>query len=74
MKIPKAIAVFFVLGLPLFAQNVDSLAGKKVVFLGDSITQAGGYVTFTDYYLQKLYPQRNSRFTGLDWQAKRCRV
>ena len=31
--------------------SVDSLAGKKTVFLGDSITQAGEYVTFASYYL-----------------------
>ena len=42
-----------------------SLAGKRVVFLGDSITQAGGYVTFVDYYLQKLYPQKDFNILGL---------
>lgn len=26
--------------------DVNSLAGRKTVFLGDSITQGGGYVTF----------------------------
>lgn len=61
----KAVAIFALLGLPLFAQNVDSLAGKKTVFLGDSITQAGGYVTFTAYYLEKLYPQKNFDIYGL---------
>ena len=38
---------------------VDSLAGKKILFLGDSITQAGEYVTFTSYYLEKLYPTKD---------------
>lgn len=38
---------------------VDSLAGKKIVFLGDSITQAGQYVTFTAYYLERLNPQKS---------------
>ncbi len=37
---------------------VDLLAGKKIVFLGDSITQAGGYVSLTSYYLEKLHPQQ----------------
>jgi len=38
---------------------VDSLAGKKTVFLGDSITQAGTYVSFTSYYLQRLNPGKD---------------
>ena len=32
-----------------------SLGGKRVLFLGDSITQDGTYVSFIEYYLQKLY-------------------
>lgn len=52
-------------GLSLHAQNTDSLAGKKIVFLGDSITQAGGYVTFASYYLEKLFPQKNFDVYGL---------
>lgn len=39
--------------------TAKDLTGKRVVFLGDSITQAGGYVTFVDYYLEKLYPQQD---------------
>ncbi len=39
------------------AASVDSLANQKIVVLGDSITQGGGYVSFMDYYLQKLRPQ-----------------
>lgn len=45
--------------LPAWAQSVDTLAGKRVVFLGDSITQAGDYVSFTAYYLDKLCPQKS---------------
>ena len=41
---------------------VDSLAGKKTVFLGDSITQAGTYVSFTSYYLQRLNPGEGLRY------------
>lgn len=44
---------------------VNQLANKRVVILGDSITQAGGYVTFVDYYLEKLYPQQNFDILGL---------
>lgn len=57
-------AILFV-AAPLAAQTVDTIANRRVVFLGDSITQAGGYVIFTDYYLQKLYPQKNFDIYGL---------
>ncbi len=33
-----------------------SLAGKRVLILGDSITNAGTYVSYIDYYLQKHHP------------------
>lgn len=36
------------------AQSV--LANKRVLWLGDSITQAGDYVTFVEYYLEKQFP------------------
>ncbi len=49
----------------LAAQDTESLAGKRVVFLGDSITQSGGYVAFTTYYLEKLYPQKDFDILGL---------
>ena len=32
------------------------LANKRVLWLGDSITQAGDYVTFVEYFLEKQYP------------------
>ena len=45
------------------------LAGKKIVFLGDSITQsgsqAGGYVTFTTYFLEKRHPQEDFDIYGI---------
>jgi lysophospholipase L1-like esterase len=50
---------------PLPAEDVDALAGKRVVFLGDSITQAGGYVGFTTYYLERLYPKKDFDVIGL---------
>ncbi|MCC9609062.1 SGNH/GDSL hydrolase family protein [Blastopirellula sp. JC732] len=43
----------------------DKLAGKRVVFLGDSITQAGKYITFVDFYLEKLYPDHDFDIYGL---------
>lgn len=45
--------------------EVDSLAGKRVVILGDSITQSGGYIAFTTYYLEKLYPKKDFDILGL---------
>lgn len=44
---------------------VKNLADQRVVFLGDSITQSGGYVTFVDYYLEKLYPEQDFNIYGL---------
>jgi lysophospholipase L1-like esterase len=60
-----AIALTPLLVAPLAAQDADALAGRRVVFLGDSITQAGGYVAFTTYYLERLYPQKDFDVLGL---------
>ena len=38
--------------------TASSIAGKKALFLGDSITQAGTYVSFTSYYLHRLHPEQ----------------
>ena len=66
MRTIKAITAFLLLvAMPLLAQGVDSLAGKKTVILGDSITQDGRYVTFVNYYLEKQYPQKNFEIYGL---------
>ena len=47
------------------AQGVDAVAGKRVVFLGDSNTQAGGYVSFATYFLEKLHPDKSFDVIGL---------
>ncbi len=60
-----AIVVSAFLTAPLFAQDADAIAGKRVVFLGDSITQAGGYVAFTTYYLERLHPKKDFDILGL---------
>ena len=39
--------------------TVNSLKNKKILILGDSITQAGTYATFIEYYLLKTYPKDN---------------
>ena len=66
-RIVSAAIVAFAFAAPLSARgaDADTLAGKKIVFLGDSITQAGGYVAFTDFYLQKLHPKADFDITGL---------
>ena len=38
--------------------GVEALAGKRVMILGDSITQNGTYVSYLEYFLQKSYPQQ----------------
>ncbi len=50
---------------PLAAHEVDAVAGKRVVVLGDSITQSGGYVTFITYYLEKRHPKKDFDILGL---------
>lgn len=65
LQATATLATFFLLGFPLLARDIDSLAGKRIVFLGDSITQGGGYVSFTDYYLEKLYPRKDFDVYGL---------
>jgi lysophospholipase L1-like esterase len=59
------IAVVFAISGPLAAQTVDAVAGKRVVLLGDSITQSGEYVTLITYYLEKLHPQKDFDILGL---------
>ena len=50
---------------PASSADADALAGRRVVFLGDSITQAGGYVGLVDYYLEKLHPDKDFDILGL---------
>ena len=59
------IALSLPLTAPLPVQDVDSLVGKRVVFLGDSITQAGEYIGFMTYYLEKLHPNKDFDLLGL---------
>ena len=54
-----AIALSPILAAPVSAQDADLLAGKRVAFLGDSNTQAGGYVSFATYYLERLHPKKD---------------
>lgn len=65
IRTASALAVALILVAPLPAQDASSLAGKRIVFLGDSITQAGGYVTFIEYYLEKQHPDKDFDIIGL---------
>jgi len=42
------------------ADGLPSLAGKRILVLGDSITQDGRYVAYIEYYLQRLTPETES--------------
>lgn len=53
------------LPFPLYAEEIDALAGRKVVFLGDSITQSGGYIAFVTYALERQFPDKTFDFYGL---------
>jgi lysophospholipase L1-like esterase len=37
----------------------DLLKGERILFLGDSITQDGQYVSFIEYYFNSLFPDKN---------------
>ena len=41
------------------------LANKRVLWLGDSITQTGDYVTFVEYFLEKQYPADRFDFISI---------
>jgi lysophospholipase L1-like esterase len=45
--------------------SAQDLAGKRVMVLGDSITQAGTYVSFIEYYLQKELPEKSFDFVSI---------
>src|ERR1043165_9467643 len=45
--------------------TAQDLAGKRVMVLGDSITQAGGYVSFMDYLLQKEFAEKSFDFVSI---------
>lgn len=47
------------------AQTADDLRGKRVVFLGDSITQNGTYVSHIQYFLEKSSPDETFDILGL---------
>ena len=62
---PLLFLLLFLLGLPCAGAHGELLEkSRKILFLGDSITQAGGYVTDFDAWLVKRFPDR--RFTVIN--------
>jgi lysophospholipase L1-like esterase len=61
-RLPLAL---FCLCATAFAQKNAPLAGSKVLWLGDSITQAGDYVTIVQYYLNKQYTSSHFDFVSI---------
>lgn len=57
MKPLRLLACLLASAVLAVAQSAEALAGKRVLVLGDSITQGGTYVSFMDYFLQKSRPQ-----------------
>lgn len=65
LRIACSLAACLFLVIPCHAEDVDALAGRKVVFLGDSITQAGGYISFVTYAFERQFPEKTFDFYGL---------
>lgn len=57
MKPLRLLACLLASAVLAVAQSAEALADKRVLVLGDSITQGGTYVSFMDYFLQKSRPQ-----------------
>ncbi|MGJ8642039.1 MAG: SGNH/GDSL hydrolase family protein [Luteolibacter sp.] len=55
-------ACAFLCSLPLSAEGLADLQGKRVLWLGDSITYAGGYVADVEYYLRTRAPEAKFDF------------
>jgi lysophospholipase L1-like esterase len=58
-------ALSFLLAVCCAASAQSVLANKRVLWLGDSITQAGDYVTFVEYFLEKQYPADKFDFISI---------
>jgi lysophospholipase L1-like esterase len=59
-RLMRFTAGFICACISLFGQTTTPpLSGERVLWLGDSITQAGDYVTLTEYLLEKKYPANN---------------
>jgi lysophospholipase L1-like esterase len=48
-----------------YAQKTGPLSAQKILWLGDSITQAGDYVSIIEYYLNKQYTASHFDFVSI---------
>jgi len=69
-----AIALF--IGATLQSAPIPApIAGRqRVLWLGDSITQAGDYVTFAEYYLERAFPREKFDIISIGRSARRLRA
>ena len=69
MKFAKIIVLILLLGfqVKVMAQSNYNITGdvKKILFLGNSITYSGQYVTYVEAYLTLRYPDRQFEFINL---------
>ncbi|MDD7985381.1 SGNH/GDSL hydrolase family protein [Lentisphaera marina] len=62
----KIIIFVFLIPFSLFSEVQNSpFHQKRIMFLGDSITRAGIYFRYIDYYLQKSFPDEKIDIIGL---------
>lgn len=47
-----------------------SLEGKRVLYLGDSITQNGMYVSYAQYYLESMFPEKQFDIISIGLSAE----
>jgi lysophospholipase L1-like esterase len=68
------LSTLFFSAAPARAQKNGPLSGQKVLWLGDSITQAGDYVTIIEYYLNRQYTSSHYDFVsiGLSSETTSC--
>jgi lysophospholipase L1-like esterase len=50
---------------PVESPLVNFFANRRVLWLGDSITQDGRYISYIEYYLAKTFPARTFDFVGV---------
>lgn len=62
------------ISLPVAGQTNAPLSSTRVLWLGDSITQGGDYVSVVEYYLDRLYPKARFDFVsiGLSSETVSC--
>lgn len=72
-NILRSLIILIILTTNLFGNHFP-LENKKILFLGDSITQNGTYVSIIQYYLESLFPQKSFdiKSIGLSSETASC--